>query len=1623
MNISRTIRLFVSSTFSDLKAERNALQRDVLPRLKQLCLSKGLRFQAIDLRWGISEEAGRDNKTMRICLRELRRCQQDRPKPNFLIMLGNRYGWRPLPEIIPAALFEKLAAQLRSTHPVAAQLLQKKYRLDENAVPPVAELQPRADDESWQEQVEKPLLAALEQAAQALGLDLEKEGVTIGASATEQEIIEGALKVPDAATHVRAFFRTIDGLPNDPPPKDYVDIGDPQAKLRLDALKDRIQRHIGDRSVSRYRVSWRGNGINADDLKEFCEQVWKQLSEVVEQQIAALAKVPADELEEQAHQQFGEEHCHRFVGRGEPLERIAAYLRQGSDKPLAVIGPSGSGKSAVMARAVQAAREEKSKAQIIARYIGATPASSDLIQLLRNLVGEIRRRYPVPVATKPQYGKFGTAKPGDAEIPFEFNPLLNAFHEALQRSTAGQPLFLFLDALDQLTASHQAHALTWLPAKLSDHVRLVVSAALPPESGAGGPPVSSKTTDPRPAIMTALTSRLDAEQRVTLAPLTVADGAQMLTNWLADARRTLQEPQRKAILGTFQVEGNPLWLRTAAEEAARLHSWDPAPAFAPHVDGLMKQVLDRLSREEEHGTVLVERALGYLACARHGLAEDEVIGVLGDDTEVMGDFRRRSPKSPPVESLPVAVWARLHGDLAFYLAEHQAQEASLLGFYHRSFLEAVTAHCLAFREDRQARYQRLAGWFGKQTWFLAPASEDPDVPPREARIEDPPNARKASELPWHLYKTADEFDPERWQEAVWQPLAEALCDILLVEAKVRSGQVFELQEDYRLTLDALPEMVPEVRAREEREARIKRWTAEIIAYARSWSERRDRLARGEPVPEPEPILPEPVSACRIWTQEEIEAECQRISNQPTRLDRLRAFAGFVASQCYPLIEHGKRPGFTLQHAFNCEPSGPVHGTAAVILPALQTPYFARRWPTEARPNPMPALLRTLEGYTSNVMSITPDGRRAVSGSSDKMLRMWDLESGRCLRILEGHTDRVTSVSMTPDGRRAVSGSRDEMRVWDLESGECLRTLEGYTSNVMSVTPDGRRAVSASWRVPGSADATLRVWDLQSGQCLRILEGHTDSVFSVSVTPDGRRAVSGGKNNALRVWDLESGQCLSIMEGHTKWVSSVGVTPDGRRAVSGSADATLRVWDLESGQCLCTLRDHRYAVRSVSGTPDGTRAISVSDDKTMRVWDLENGRCLRVVEGPTSWGGGSVSVTSDCRRAVSLSGGGLQVWNLESGLRLRTLEEHTSGCGSVSVTPDGRRAVSASSDTTLRVWDLASGKCLRTLKGHTGMLSSVAVTPNGRRVVSGSWDQTVRVWDLESGRCLRTMEGHVSPIYNVNVTPDGRYAISAGGNGGKDKTLRVWDLERGKCLHVLEGHTSSVESVSMTPEGRRAVSGSYDRTLRVWDLKRGKCLRVLEGHGGGVSGVSVTPDGRRAVSWGDSTPRVWDLGSGQCLRPLEGHTSRVVSVSVTPDGQRVVSGSSDGTLRVWDLETGACLGVLQGHRNWVRRVSVTPDGQCGVSGGDDYSLRVWNLGSGQCVALFRTSAPIQSFAIPLSAASVVCGTGAGEVIFLEARGIEFGPPVCTTTPVSGDAGRARLSSSRLLRLIPFFRQRP
>jgi WD40 repeat protein len=136
--------------------------------------------------------------------------------------------------------------------------------------------------------------------------------------------------------------------------------------------------------------------------------------------------------------------------------------------------------------------------------------------------------------------------------------------------------------------------------------------------------------------------------------------------------------------------------------------------------------------------------------------------------------------------------------------------------------------------------------------------------------------------------------------------------------------------------------------------------------------------------------------------------------------------------------------------------------------------------------------------------VTPDGARALSGSDDHALKLWDLQTGAELGTLNGHALSVTAVAVTPDGAWALSGSDDHaLKLWDLQTGAELRTLNGHAAGVeaVAVMPDGTRAVSAS------VDRTLKLWDLKAGRELATFT--TDEpLFCCAVAKGGECVVAG-----------------------------------------------------------------------------------------------------------------------------------------------------------------------------------------------------------------------------------------------------------------------------------------------------------------------------------------------------------------------------------------------------------------------------------------------------------------------------------------------------------------------------------
>jgi hypothetical protein len=192
-------------------------------------------------------------------------------------------------------------------------------------------------------------------------------------------------------------------------------------------------------------------------------------------------------------------------------------------------------------------------------------------------------------------------------------------------------------------------------------------------------------------------------------------------------------------------------------------------------------MLARLEAPENHGAVLVSRALGDLRAARHGLSEDELLDLLSADGEVLEDFRQRSPQSPETEGLPVVVWSRLYFDLQPYLAERSADRTSLLGFYHRQVGEVVAARYLT-GEAKQAAHKRLADYFDRQDNRHG-AQEGGEY-----------NYRRLAELPYNLNAAAE-----------WGRLAAVLSDWEFTEAKVGAGLTYDLAQDHNAAQRAIPD--------------------------------------------------------------------------------------------------------------------------------------------------------------------------------------------------------------------------------------------------------------------------------------------------------------------------------------------------------------------------------------------------------------------------------------------------------------------------------------------------------------------------------------------------------------------------------------------------------------------------------------------------------------------------------------------------------------------------------------------------------------------------------------------------------------------------------------------------
>lgn len=577
------------------------------------------------------------------------------------------------------------------------------------------------------------------------------------------------------------------------------------------------------------------------------------------EKILDLAKpAPKDPLDAEREQMdaYAASRLRWFQGRSRELHRLMGFLNDTSaDAPrLAVVAAvPGQGKSALLAKLHQ--QLKTSPHFVITHFVGATERSAAAHALVQRLLDEFDRS--------------GVAWPVDQSEgqgpKRDFNSLCLRLAQRLGDYAGERRIVILLDALNQLSDGHD---LQWLPTRLGPSVRIIVSCV---EDAA------AKADSAEQRVLNALAMRRPDPLRVPLGPLTEEDVRTIVVEYLKEFCHELDSEHLDTLCAIPQAR-NPLYLLVMLNELRTLGGNDlnqivPAliasmPQDHPDTVSLFRWVLQRL---EVFGKDAVQWWCLYLAFGRVGMSSHELADLLA---------RKLGPEAAATALL-------IERGLRRYLQRRGPQ----LDFFHGQLRQAVfgqydpTVEATGVHADIATYFREIAieldEEFPKWRWD---------------------QKRSLSELPHHQLRAG-----------MWDALEKTLTDIGFVEAKSRTGMVYDLVRDYATAERSWPGQELERRKEEERQRRMQEYVDALIAYGRAHTaQREERDIEIPPLPEAPPSL-----------ARTSEPEVAEISRELTPLERVQAWEHFVSNQTVALAS-GQEPAF--QVAYNNADYGPVAAT-------------------------------------------------------------------------------------------------------------------------------------------------------------------------------------------------------------------------------------------------------------------------------------------------------------------------------------------------------------------------------------------------------------------------------------------------------------------------------------------------------------------------------------------------------------------------------------------------------------------------------------------------------------------------------------------------------------------------
>ncbi len=438
-------------------------------------------------------------------------------------------------------------------------------------------------------------------------------------------------------------------------------------------------------------------------------------------------------------------------------------------------------------------------------------------------------------------------------------------------------------------------------------------------------------------------------------------------------------------------------------------------------------------------------------------------------------------------------------------------------------------------------------------------------------------------------------------------------------------------------------------------------------------------------------------------------------------------------------------------------------------------------------------VRLLSGHRDMVRALefAPDGKSLASAGHDiKGVSVWNLETGSVHLSLDLATASfVTALTFTSEGSMIAVASGNSVELWQIPSGRRIKTLNRHTDRIWSIafSPDDQVLVS------GSDDSTIRFWRVSSGLQFNSLEAVGNSIRTLGVSDDRVRLAFADDQHRIQIFDLISGSNIRTLGGHTAAVETIVFSPSGSTIASAGQDNTIRLWEAESGRQKAIFESGGGLDRPLAFSNDAKLLAAAGDGNTFAIWDLDTLRKLRTVDRHESWVKSIMFLTDGESLATLGFDGDLMIWSVSTGDLITSIE------GGVAVNYAAWSAETqlfvTARDATVRLREQDKGSEIRRIESIS-LITSVALSNSGDILAVGSYPNSVRLFATRTGQELRSLDGHTNWITTLEFLAGDSTLIS----GSWDGHIRIWNVENGDELLAIT-FLSEGEWVVTTPEGR------------------------------------------------------------------------------------------------------------------------------------------------------------------------------------------------------------------------------